>query len=137
MAQSWPWGSQIAVKKNLELYVTARFFWGKSNLCAKIVKYGFKTVFRLFRKRKSLLLFWNGVKLKELWSFSILQKLFARENLILKLLPKILLANEMSLFFNHEYLMNGLTWDFDFLKLDGYEWKEQMCHSELENGFPS
>ena len=49
----------------------------------------------------------------------------------------MLLANEMSLFFNRQYVMDGLIWDFDFLNIDGHKWKEKMHHSELENGLPS
>ena len=66
-----------------------------------------------------------------------MQRFFAGKNLVLKLLPKMLLANEMSLFFNRQYVMDGLTWDFDFLNIDGHEWKEKMHHSELENTLPS
>ena len=34
-------------------------------------------------------------------------------------------ANEISVFFNNQYLINGLTSDFDFWNVDRHEWKEQ------------
>ena len=73
-------------------------------------------IFGLFRKIYSLVLSGNGVEWKYLWPFSILQKLHTWENLVVKLCPKILLASHISVFFNGQYLFNGLTSDSDFTR---------------------
>ena len=46
------------------------------------------------------------------------------KNLVLKLLPKMLSNNHISVFFNCQYLISGLTSYFDFLHVDRQE-KEQ------------
>ena len=47
------------------------------------------------------------------------------KNLSLKLWPKMLLADQISVLSSCQNLMNGLISNFDFLNVDGYEWKEQ------------
>ena len=37
----------------------------------------------------------------------------------------MLLANKIPVFFNHQYFINGFIFEFDFLDLDGHEWKEK------------
>ena len=44
----------------------------------------------------------------------------------------MLSTSQISVFFNRQYLINGLTSYFDFLNVDGREWKEQG----LLMGFP-
>ena len=38
---------------------------------------------------------------------------------------KRLLANEISVFFNHQYFTNRVISDFDFWHVDRHEWKKQ------------
>ena len=83
------------------------------------------SVFQLLRDINSLVLSGNGVKWKYLQSFNILQKLHVYENLIPKLRPKMLSTRQISVFFNRQYLIIGLTSYFDFLNVDGREGKEQ------------
>ena len=47
------------------------------------------------------------------------------KNLVLKLWPKMHSANQMSIFFNCQYLVNGLISDADFLLVDRHEWTQQ------------
>ena len=57
---------------------------------------------------------WNSVKtacLEKVWFSSYSQKCFS--------------ANEISVFFNHQYLVNRLISDFDFWHINTHEWKEQ------------
>ena len=41
-----------------------------------------------------------------------------RKNLVLKLWSKLALANEISVFFNHQYFINRLISDFLFWNVD-------------------
>lgn len=46
---------------------------------------------------------------------------------------EMLSANRISVFFNHQYLLNGLTCDFDFfIYIDRHESKEQIDPISLE-----
>lgn len=70
------------------------------------------------------------------------QILLAWSRLALVLL-EMLLANQICVFFNHQYLLNGLKHDFDFMHVDKHEWKEQKepinfgktCFAMAENAF--
>lgn len=48
------------------------------------------------------------------------QILLAWSRLALVLL-EMLLANQICVFFNHQYLLNGLKHDFDFMHVDKHE----------------
>ena len=48
-----------------------------------------------------------------------------RKSLVLKLRPKMLLASEISVYFNDQYFINGLISDFVVWNVDMHEWKEQ------------
>ena len=55
-----------------------------------------------------------------------MQKLHAHEKSGSQFMAKMVLAKEISVFFNHKYFINGLTSDFDFLDVDMHEWKEGL-----------
>ena len=54
-------------------------------------------------------------------NFSILQQPHMLEKSDSQVLPKMLLANQISVFFNCQYLINGLTSDSDFLHVVRHE----------------
>ena len=64
-----------------------------------------------FKKIYQLILSENGIEWKYLRPFNILQKLLS--------------ANQISVFFNCQYLINGVTSDCDFLDRDRHEWSQQ------------
>ena len=43
----------------------------------------------------------------------------------------MLLANKISVFFNRQYFINGLTSDFDFRDVDRHEWKKQAVLTDF------
>ena len=47
------------------------------------------------------------------------------------------MANEISVFFNPQYLIIGLTNYFDILNVDGHEWKEQGLVMGVPKNFHS
>ena len=47
------------------------------------------------------------------------------KNQVLKLCPKMLLASEISAFFNRQYFINESASDFDFSNVGRHEWQEQ------------
>ena len=59
-----------------------------------------ETGFWDFENQLELVLSGNSVKPKFLWSINILQKVHAREKSGFKLWPKMLLSNQISVFFN-------------------------------------
>ena len=66
----------------------------------------------------------NGQKMGQKWSFGLFRKIYLLKNLknlVLKLWLKMLSVNQISLFFNCQYLINGLTSDSDFLHIDKHE----------------
>ena len=91
-------------------------FW--KYLLAKMTKNGQKwsknRVLGLFRKILSLVLSGNGLEWKYLWPSSILLQLPMLEISVSQVLPKILLTNQISVFINHQYVMNVVTSNSDF-----------------------
>ena len=61
------------------------------------------------------------MKQKLLWIINILQKLHAWEKSGSEVIQKLPLADEISLFFNCQYLINRLISDFDFWHVDRHE----------------
>ena len=53
--------------------------------------------------------------------YTFCENCMSGKNQVLKLWPRMLLANEISVFFNSEYFSNGLTSDFDFWKVNRHE----------------
>ena len=103
------------------------WFFGKNPHREKMTKNGQKwlknMVFGLFKKIASLVLSGFCVKWKFLWFINILRKLHAWEKSAYS--QKWLSANEISVFFNHQYFTNRLISDFDFWHVDRHEWKKQ------------
>ena len=64
-----------------------------------------------------------------------MQKLHAHEKSGSQFMAKMVLAKEISVFFNHKYFINGLTSDFDFLDVDMHEWKEGLLIGFWKNFF--
>ena len=87
----------MVLRADMEMCVRVRFFL-KNPLLAKMTKNGRRWpkigVKEFFRKIYSLVLSGNDVEWKYLWPFSILPKSHIWENLVLKLWPKMLLANQ-------------------------------------------
>ena len=79
-------------------------------------------MFGLFRKMYSFVLSGNEISYDPL---AFCKNSICAKNLILKLWPKILSPNQVSVFFNHQYLVNRLTFHFDFLHVDRHEWTRQ------------
>ena len=89
-------------------------------------KFALKQGFWTFRKITLFVLSGSCVERKFLWFTNILRKLHAWEKFGYS--QKWLVANEISVFFNPQYLSNRLISDisdFDFWRVDGQEWKEQ------------
>ena len=62
-----------------------------------------------FRKLYSLVLSGNGVEWKYLWPFNLLQKSHLWEKSGSQVKRKMLLANQIAVFFNCQYIINGLN----------------------------
>ena len=87
-----------------------------------MVKNGPKTGFLDFKRITLLVLFGICVKLKFLWFINIQQKLHAWEKSVSQIYSqKCFSANEISVFFNHQYFINRLISDFDFRHIDKHE----------------
>lgn len=74
--------------------------------------------FGVFRKTCSFVLYGNGVERKYVWPFMtayVGQIWFS----------KILSADQISVFFNCQYLINRLTSDSEFLHIGRHEWMQQ------------
>ena len=71
--------------------------------------------FGLFKKIKSLVLSGIGVKQKFLWPFKIMRKHHAWK----KSGSQVMAKN--SVFFNRQYFINRLIYDFDFWNVDRHE----------------
>ena len=80
-----------------------------------------KQGFWTFKKIMLLVLSRVRVKQKFLWFINILQKLHAWEKSGSQVSQKWLLANEISVFFNRQYFINRLIYDFDFWHADRHE----------------
>ena len=104
------WQSQIFLKKS-----------PLGKIDQKWAKVAQKRGFGLFKEITSLILSGICVKWKFFWFINILWKLHAWE----KYSQKWLSANEISVFFNHQYFTNRLISDFDFWHVDRHEWKKQ------------
>ena len=92
----------------------------------KIVKRWPKNgVFELFRKIYSLVFSGNGVNENAYDPLTFCENRMIGKNLFPKLWPNMLSANQISVVFNHQYLINGLTSDSDFLYVDRREWTRQ------------
>ena len=96
-------------------------FWKKSLSGKNGQTWPKNMVFGLFKKIMSLVLPGICVKSKFLWFINILRKLHAWEKSSSKVKAKILLANEISVFLNHQYFTNRLISDFDFRHVDRHE----------------
>ena len=93
----------------------SKIFLKKKMMSKRNKKQGFLD---FLKNIKSLTLSGIGVKQNFLWSFNILWKLHAWEKSVLKLWSKLALANEISVFFNHQYFINRLISDFLFWNVD-------------------
>ena len=81
-----------------------------------------KWVLGLFRKIYELVLFGNSVEWKYLWPFRLVQKPHIWEKPDSEVMAKMLSTNQISVFFDRQYLVNGLTSDSTFLHVDRHEW---------------
>ena len=73
----------------------------------------------------SLVLSGNGIEWKYLWPFNTLWKTHMWEKSCSQVMTKNALSQSDFVFFNYQYLINGVTSDSDFLQVDRHGWKEQ------------
>ena len=108
----------MVLRADMEMCVRVRFFL-KNPLLAKMTKNGRRwpkiEVKEFFRKIYSLVLSGNDVEWKYLWPFSILPRSHIWEKFGSQVMAKNALGQSaFSVFFNRQYLVNGLTSDSIF-----------------------
>ena len=108
----------MVLRADMEMCVRVRFFL-KNPLLAKMTKNGRRwpkiEVKEFFRKIYSLVLSGNDVEWKYLWPFSILPKSHIWKKFGSQVMAKNALGQSaFSVFFNRQYLVNGLTSDSIF-----------------------
>ena len=121
----------MVLRADMEMCVRVRFFL-KNPLLVKMTKNGRRwpkiEVKEFFRKIYSLVLSGNDVEWKYLWPFSILPKSHIWEKFGSQVMAKNALGQSaFSVFFNRQYLVNGLTSDsifFFFLHADRHDWTQ-------------
>ena len=110
----------MVLRADMEMCVRVRFFL-KNPLLAKMTKNGRRwpkiEVKEFFRKIYSLVLSGNDVEWKYLWPFSILPKSHIWEKFGSQVMAKNALGQSaFSVFFNRQYLVNGLTSDERYME---------------------
>ena len=103
----------------------SHIFWKKSSLGKNVQKWPKNRIFWLFKKTLSLDLSGICVKWKFLWFINTAKAACLGKTWFSSYSQKWLPANEISIFFNHQYFTNRLISHFDFWHVDRHEWKEQ------------
>ena len=106
---------------------TAGFFGKIPHRIKSDEKWPKSMVFELCKKIMSLVLSGMCVKSKFIWFIKILQKLHAWEKSSSRVNDKNDSANEISVFFHHQYFTNRLISDFDFWRVIGMN-KRNKAH---------
>ena len=106
----------------------SHIFWKKSSLGKNVQKWPKNRIFWLFKKTLSLDLSGICVKWKFLWLINTAKAACLRKTWFSSYSQKWLPANEISIFFNHQYFTNRLISHFDFWHVDRHEWKKQLIN---------
>ena len=120
----------MVLRADMEMCVRVRFFF-KNPLLAKMTKNGRRwpkiEVKEFFRKIYSLVLSGNDVEWKYLWLLAFCQNRIFGKNLVLKLWPKMLLANQhfqYSLIVNISLMDWHLILFYFFLHAGRHDWTQ-------------